>query len=307
MRKNTGSGWGGLLGLLLLIAGGCSREESRPATASSAEEGIRTYLVTGIVEELRLDENTVVVDHQEIPGYMAAMRMPFDVKDSNEISNLEPGEEIHFRMLVSETDGWIDQVRKTGVRVSRSRSTAGAPRQVRLVEPLAVGDPLPDYTFTNQWGAAFRLEQFRGQALALSFIFTRCPYPDFCPRMTGNLADAARQLQALESAPTNWHLVSLSFDVEHDTPQVLKAYAEKQGYDPERWTFATGALMDVDAITEQFGLVFGREGSFFNHNLRTVVIDAQGRVQKVFTGNSWPVEDLVAEMVQAAGAAGVSP
>jgi len=146
------------------------------------------------------------------------------------------------------------------------------------------------------------LADFQGQALAFTFIFTRCPFPNFCPRMSSNFADAYKQLSSAPDAPKNWRLLSISFDPEHDRPEVLKSYAKKYQYETNHWSFATGALIDIDAITEQFGLMFPREGAGFNHNLRTVVVDAQGKVQKVFIGNEWKVADLVAEIVKAAAA-----
>src|SRR5207247_3639586 len=120
--------------------------------------------------------------------------------------------------------------------------------------------------------------------------------------MSSNFADAYKRLAAMPEAPENWRLLSISFDPEHDTPEVLRNYAKKYQADTNHWSFATGALIDIDAITEQFGLMFPREGAGFNHNLRTVVVDAQGKVQKVFIGNAWKVRDLVEEIVKAAAA-----
>jgi protein SCO1/2 len=119
--------------------------------------------------------------------------------------------------------------------------------------------------------------------------------------MANNFADVQKKLLAMPRAPTNWHLLTISFDPEFDTPEVLQRYAAAHGADTNRWTFATGALPDVTAIGGQVGLVFWKEqGSIISHNLRTVVIDASGHIQKIFTGNDWQPEDLVAEMVKAA-------
>jgi protein SCO1 len=175
-------------------------------------------------------------------------------------------------------------------------------RVVRDVEPLKEGDLLPDYTFTNELGHAVNLAQFRGQALAITFIFTRCPFPTFCPAMSRNFAETQEKLIALTNAPANWHLLTLSFDPEYDTPAVLKTYAENFHADPARWSFLTGALIDITAITEQTGVQFWRAnpGEPINHNLRTVVVDTQGRVQKIIANNNWTSDELVAEMVKAA-------
>jgi protein SCO1/2 len=208
---------------------------------------------------------------------------------------------VSFRLLVTDAEGWIDQV-----KVLPAATPASGPppreevRRVRLVEPLAVGDAVPDYPFTNELGQALRLSQFKGKALGLTFIFTRCPYPNFCPRMSGNFAEAARLLAGRPDGPTNWHLLSLSFDPDYDTPAVLREYAQRYRHDPSRWSFATGTQIEIDAITEQFGMMFAREGEFFSHNVRTVVLDAQGRVHRIFPGNEWKPPEFVAAMVQAA-------
>ena len=180
---------------------------------------------------------------------------------------------------------------------------ANAPiRIVRDVEPLDVGDLLPDYRFTNQVGQAVSLSQFRGQALALTFIFTRCPFPTFCPLMSNNFQKAQDALLANPNAPTNWHLLTISFDPEFDTPGQLKAYAARQHADPARWDFLTGTLVDITALSEQVGLQFWRDpAGGINHNLRTVVVDARGRVQKIFIENKWTVEELTDEIIKAAG------
>jgi len=121
--------------------------------------------------------------------------------------------------------------------------------------------------------------------------------------MANNFADAQKKLLATPNAPTNWHLLTVSFDPEFDTPEILQRYAELHDADPARSTFATGALMDITALGEQFGLAFWKgDVGIINHNLRTIVIDASGHVQKIFTGNEWKPEDLVAEMVKAAKA-----
>jgi protein SCO1/2 len=278
-----------------------------PAPPTALSTNLQTFFVRGVVKELKADGRTVVIDHEEIPNYMAKMVMPFKVKDPNQLANLGTNDQIHFRFNVAEYESWIDQVTKTG--------TAAAPladpnrknfRLVREVDVLKEGDALPDYPFTNQRGEAFRTADFKGRALAITFIFTRCPVPDFCPRMSLRFAQADKQLRAMPNAPTNYHLLSLSFDTDFDTPPVLQNYANtvkaQHGADLGRWTFATGKLIDIDDITERFGLTFPRdpEKPVFNHNLRTVVIDAAGKVQKIFIGNDWKADALVEEVVKAA-------
>ena len=304
------------MAVLLLLAGAAisCRENNAPSgvparavapATNQANTNLQVFFVRGVVEELLADGKTAVIKHEAIPNYMEAMSMPLEVKEPKELAGLQPGDAIFFRMLVTKDDAWIDRVTRTGKAAPAAEKPPTPFRRVREVEPLRVGDLMPNYPFTNELGQAVSLQDFKGQALGFTFIFTRCPFPTFCPRMMENLAKAYQQLSAQPGGAKNWHLLSISFDPEFDTPTTLKAYAQRHQYDPLKWNFVTGALIEIDAITEQFGLEFFREAgsSFnFNHKLRTVVVDAQGRVQQVFVGNEWKVDDFVAEMVKAAAA-----
>jgi protein SCO1 len=289
---------------LLLLGSGCSPspagDKSAAAPPATHQE---IFQVKGVVLEVKPEEKTVTIKHEEVPGYMPAMTMPFEVKDTNELAGLEAGDPVSFRMIIAGLDGWIDQIHKTGPKTN-TPPTTGRFRRVRDVEPLKEGDLLPEYRFTNQLGQAFSTAQFKGEALAITFLFTRCPFPTFCPLTAENFTETQRKLLARTNGPANWRLLAISFDPEFDTPAVLKAYAELHNYDPRHWTFATGALMDVTAIAEQSGEVFWRDeaGGGISHNLRTVVIDASGRVRKFFAGNQWTPDELAAEMVKAAAA-----
>lgn len=283
----------------LLASCGKSTPSSSTAT-DTASTNVQTYAVKGVVKELKPDGRTIVIRHEAVTNYMPAMTMPFEVRDKRELSGLQPGDEVAFRMLVTEKDGWIDQIVKLGATNVVEPPPHETFRRVREVEPLKVGDLVPDYPFTNELGRPISLGQFKSGALGLTFIFTRCPFPTFCPRMSGNFQEVSQKLTAMKDL--NWHLLSVSFDPEFDTPATLKTYARRYDYNPDRWNFATGALIEIDAITEQFGLMFPRNQAGFDHNLRTVVIDARGRVQRIFIGNEWKVEDFVAEMVKASKA-----
>ena len=172
----------------------------------------------------------------------------------------------------------------------------------RDVEQLKEGDLVPDYAFTNELGKRIHLWQFRGKAVAINFLFTRCPFPTFCRSMAKNFADVQKKMLARKDGPTNWQLLTISFDPEFDQPVILRAYANSHGYNPAHWSFATGKLSDVAEFGDLFGLQFWREpdGSM-NHNLRTIIVDPAGRVQKMILGNEWPTDEVVQEMVKAAG------
>lgn len=288
--------------LLALLLTGCGADS--PAKKPDAAPVLQTFQARGVVKELQPDGHTIVISHEEIAGYMPAMVMPFTVKGTNELQNIAAGDTVAFQLIVSADDGWIEQVRKLESPPATNAAPALPPSLhiVRDITPLKEGDPLPDYTFTNELGQAVSLGQFKGQALAITFIFTRCPFPTFCPKMSLNFIETQNKLKALTNAPTNWRLLTLSFDPEYDTPAVLKEYAARYGADPARWSFLTGATADIATITEQSGVMFWRENRTepFSHNLRTIVVDTQGRVQKIIANNNWTADELVAELLRAA-------
>jgi protein SCO1 len=298
---------------LALVLSACRKEESSHAggtnaptaeAGSEAEEVPTTYEVKGVVRKINSDRNQLVVKHEEIPGFMAAMTMPFDVRPTNEMSKVKPGDRIAFRMLVTTNDGWIDSIRVIG----KETNVVADPSPVRFVsaaKALVAGDLLPDYTLTNELGKTIRLADFRGKTLALTFIFTRCPYPDFCPRITDHFSRTLKKLNATPGASTNFHLLSVSFDPEHDSPELLLAYAERYAYDPRKWSLATGAWDQLEPLTAHFGLIFGRDvpPEKMEHNLRTVVIRPDGKVHAILNSNEWEVDELV-QAIEAAGKAG---
>jgi protein SCO1/2 len=290
---------------LLFLAVGCNREPASqsPSSTANVSTNLKVFEVKGLVIEVRARRKEIEIKHEAIPDYMPGMTMPFDVRDTNELAGLQPGDQVTFRLQATDTDAWIDHIRKIAPSVPTNQiPTTGEFRLVREVPRLEEGDVFPPYSLTNQFGEPFSTAQFKGQALAITFLFTRCPYPTFCPRMANNFEEVQQKLENLSGGPTNWHLLTVSFDPDFDTPAVLKTYAQFHKYDPARWTFATGALIDITALSEQLGLTFWHDQSgSINHNLRTAVIDASGRVQKIYQGNEWTGAELVAEMVKAAG------
>ena len=287
-----------LSGAIFLI--GCNKSpEPQPQAVSVQHTNLQTFQVKGVVIEVKPREKSVTIKHEDIPNYMPGMTMPFDVKDTNELTGIEAGDPVTFRLLVTDTEGWVDQIRKTGPKTNVLPANAPIVR-ARDVEPLNEGDVLPEYHFTNQFGKIFSTQDFKGQALAIEFLFTRCPLPNFCPLLANNFAEAQKQLLAMPNAPTNWHLLTISFDPDFDTPAVLKNYADAHGYDPAHWTFATGDKTEIYAIAEQFGVFITRdENGGFSHNLRAAVIDANGHVRKILIGNEWKPEELTQEILKA--------
>ncbi len=309
---------GAWIGFVLLVAWGCSPKTNAPAPTVSSS--ITNYTVRGLVKSLKRPEREAVIRHEEIPGYMPAMTMPFTVRESRELEGVDPGDSVEFRLRVTENDGWIDQVKIVAKADPATRkpaatnppapaATNAAFRVLPNVPELSPGDTVPDYAFTNQLGQALRLASFRGQALAVSFIFTRCPFPLFCPRMSERFAEVQTAFAAQKTQSTNWHLLSITFDPEFDTPAVLKAYGQRWKADPQHWTLATGGFDQIEPFATSVGLYFGRGVSIAdqNHNLRTLVIGPDGRLVQVFRGNEWTAEELVQSLRGVMSKPGTSP
>ena len=303
------------LATCLLLFCGCSREAGAaapiPAVKSSANTNVQAYVVRGVITRLFPGNKTVEIRHEAVTNFMPAMTMPFDVKNPREITGLNVNDQVTFRLSVTDTDSWIDEIKKVEGKSLTELPAKNGFRFMRDVEPLQVGDALPEYHFTNQLGQAISTAQFKGQALAITFIFTRCPLPNFCPRMSSNFEEAQDKLlnpgsgSASSTNATisfrNWHLLTISFDPEFDKPAVLKSYAERFHADPAHWSFLTGDPADIRALGDQFGEAFWKdETGSINHNLRTVVVDAKGKVQKIFTGNNWTPDELIESLDEAA-------
>jgi protein SCO1/2 len=260
--------------------------------AALAEE-TRDFTVRGVVRETRPAKSQLVVKHEEIPGYMDAMTMPFQVRDPKILESVKSGDAITFQLHVTDKDHWIDGLKVVGAGVGDKE----APRpKVTDIAPFKPGDSLPALTFTDERGQPLRLEDYRGKALAITFIYTRCPLPNFCPLLSEKFRTVQETLVADPAAPKNWQLLSVTIDPEHDTAEVLQRYAKAQRADAAHWKLATGELRDITVLGLRSGLEFWEGGSEITHNLRTVVFDAQGRMKKVFSENTWTAQELADEL-----------
>jgi protein SCO1/2 len=267
-------------------------------------------MVNGVIKELKPDGRTIVIAHEAIRDFMDAMTMPFRVKEPKELAGLQVGQQISFRLHVTETESWIERIARAdrgqepgvGSQETGGRAAQPSPANTQAPEGRTVSPrhPLLDYAFTNELGQAVSLGDFRGQALAITFFFTRCPIPDYCPRLSKNFEAAARKLQARPNAPTNWHFLSISFDPAFDTPPVLRAYGERYPHDPNRWSFLTGPADKIRELAAQADVQFEADNGLFNHNFRTLIIDAAGHLQMVFPTSGDLSETIVSEILKAA-------
>jgi protein SCO1 len=264
------------------------------ATAAAPATADQAFQVKGQLRSLESDGKTVRIAHEAIPGFMPAMEMPFTVKDPAALRGLAAGDNVKFQLVVTKDDSWIDQIEKTtdapALKASSEPFSAAAPDEVEI------GQPVPDFGLVDQNGHAFRLRDLRGKAVVLTFIYTRCPLPNFCPLMSRNFASL--QARFTRDFPGRVQLLSISFDPQYDTPAQLKQYASVYQKSDKDWAFATGTRQQVDYVTGLFGLVREPSNGFINHDLRTALISPDGKLVHVWRSNVWTpyeVERMVRE------------
>ena len=251
------------------------------ARRTAAHEGT-SYQVLGEVVSINLAENSIRIRHEDIPGYMPAMTMPFDVKEPSLLRRVNPGDAVAFRLQVTEEDSWISRIETT---VPATPSSAAPEPAENLAEHLAPGESIPDFRLVNQDGASVTFSDFKGKAVLLTFIYTRCPLPDFCPLLSSKFADLQQRLN--KEFPGRFQLVSLTIDPRFDTPEVLKAYAERYQAEQSSWTFATASQEEINRAAAALGLYIEDAGGLINHDLRTALISPKGKLVQVWKSNVW--------------------
>jgi protein SCO1/2 len=282
MRRNLSL----LLVALAALCSGCSRGGGEPR---------KEFELRGAVIEVDREHRAVTVAHEEIPGYMAAMTMPFAVRDDWAFAALAPGRRITATLVVQGDRSWLENL---------SISDGAADRGAVTVEKAAaggVGSQVPDFMLSNQDGRPIHISQFRGGALLITFIYTRCPLPDYCPLMTNQFLSLYRSLVKEAPLLARTHLLSVSFDPAFDTPQVLREYAERylRGDVTEalkHWAFATGTAEEIRKMAGYFGLEYWAQGGQIVHSLRTAVISPEGKLVRLYSGNDWTPGDLLREV-----------
>ena len=294
------------LWLIIFSALLCNLTFLRPAKASefplSSNENAaspRVFAASGIIKEIQPAAKNIVIQHEAISNYMAAMTMPFKVKTPTELAGFTRGDKILFQLHVTETESWVDQFVKIGtVPLAENKTAAGS--RTGKISTTHLENPLLDYKFTNELGHAVSLNDFHGQALAITFFYTRCPLPDFCPRLSKNFQEASQKLESMTNVPSNWHFLSISFDTEFDSPEMLKAYGESYQYDPAHWSFLTGPPDKIAELAHASGVTYESDDNTINHNFRTLVIDAAGHLQMIFLTGGNLSGQIVDEIIKAA-------
>jgi protein SCO1/2 len=264
------------------------------AACQEVEE--RRFELRGRVVGVDAEGRTVTVDHEEVEGFMPGMTMPFPVKDEKMFGSLTPGDGLNAILVVrdrgTEREYWIQDL-----VVSRSLPSAGGPSPA---EATRIGELAPDTDLVNQDGKRFRLSDHRGKAVLVTFIYTRCPLVDFCPRMTRHFEALEEMLRADPELYRRTHLLTLSFDPEFDTPETLKAYAVQmvQATDETfaHWEFATGDPESVRELASFLQLEYRAEKDEIVHNLRTALLAPDGTLKEIYRGNEWSPEDALEDV-----------
>lgn len=259
---------------------------------------VAVHATRGVVREIAPDRTTAVIRHEEIPGYMPRMTMELNVRDTNELAGIAAGDEVTFRLLADERTHWIDRVRRIRPGGDGPSATPPATPGAHFLEP---GEAMPDEPLRTETGATLHLSELRGSAVAITFIFTRCPLPDYCPLMSRHFAAARDLLRGRENGPANWVFLSVSFDPETDRPEVLRQYGDVyRGGDRDRWVFAVAERDVLARLAPRVDLRLAADRGSIAHNLRTLVLDPAGRVARHFHGNRWTAAELAEAMAAAA-------
>ena len=279
-----------------LVATSCHR--SKP-------QATKRYPFTGRIISIDNQAQSASIDGDLIQGFMEPMVMSYKIKPASMLRQISPGDSISADVVVVEhdprdenadSDYWLENVKVTS---HAAQAPAAGPKAFHMPSP---GEEVPDFAFTDQDGKHIVLHQFHGKTLIVTFIYTRCPFPDFCPRMSGNFAEIYKQVGSNASLAET-QLLSLSFDPEHDTPKVLRDYGFSVAHTHDsalfhRWEFAAPKAADLPKIADFFALTVKPEGGLITHNLSTAVIGPDGKIVKWYHGGDWQVSDLIKDAAQ---------
>ncbi|MGD0302758.1 MAG: SCO family protein [Bryobacteraceae bacterium] len=240
----------------------------------------RHFHAQGIVLAVDPVNRTVTISHRAIPGYMDAMSMPFHLEAARDLAQLTPGSRIDFQLKV--TRGAV-----TARHIHLQQTALDGIALPKAEAKIAIGERMPDFTLTDQSGRAVRLSGFAGQLVAVDFIYTRCPLPDVCPRLSANFARLQKRFAGKIA------LLSITLDPQHDTPEVLAEYAQRWRADSRTWLFLTGSEEDVKKVAGHFGVVYWPEEGAITHTSSTALIDRAGKLAALVEGSSFTSQQLI--------------
>ena len=281
----------------ILLAGCVALALLSCGRSTNSDERADHYDTRGVVRGFSPDRSTIEIQHENIPDFMPSMTMPFVTRDPKQIADLRTGDAISFRMAVTKKDFWIENVKKirredVNVAEPKRTSPVSADRDARLT----VGDKMPPFSLTNQNGERISLDTFHGNSLVLTFVFTRCPVPNFCPRMSNNFGELQETIKSSTGTLANARLLSVTLDPAYDTPKILSDYAAFHHADSKIWSFATGDEKEIDSLTRAFSVYRQNEGGTISHGLATALINKEGRIDKIWRGNAWTPAEIIKEI-----------
>jgi protein SCO1/2 len=253
---------------------------------------------------ISVDKNagTANIDNEPIAGFMDPMVMPYTIKPSSDLNQLQPGDSITADVVVEPNKYWLENVKVT------SHAATPAEKPAATLHIPTPGEAVPDFKLVNQSGKPISLHQYRGQTLLLTLIYTRCPFPDFCPRVSHQFAAIDRQLRANPGRYGRTHLLSISFDPAHDTPKVLREYGFScaGGKDSslfDHWEFSAIPSNELPEFADYFALTYNEEAGLITHSLSTAVISPDGKMFKWYHGADWQASDLLEDVANASHSA----
>jgi len=280
--------------LLSIFLSGCNRQQPT-GSSTAASTPTKTYHLRGKVVSTDAAKSEVTLDHDAIPGFMAAMTMPYALKDPAILSELHPGDTVTADLLVNDQCAMVDHF----VVVAQAKPDYKPGILYHVPKP---GDAVPDFKLLNQSNQSIHLDQFKGKALLLTFIYTRCPLADFCPRMSQNFAKIDKAITPDSDLYGKTHLLSVSFDPEYDTPAVLRSYggAYTGRFTTEKfdhWDFAAPTKADLPVMASFFDVgAVPEKDKTITHSLSTVLIGPDGKIVAWYPGNEWKPEDVLADI-----------
>jgi protein SCO1 len=272
---------------------------------NSSKQGATTeskqYALKGTVVSIDKSNSSMVVNGDAIPGFMDAMAMQYKVKNPQELDAVAVGDSITATIVKQDDDYVLQDVKVT------VHPKALPPQPSSVVHMPERGEAVPNFKLVNQSGRRISLDQYRGKTLLVTFIYTRCPFADYCPRITSEFAEINQELRKDSSLYEKTHLLSISFDPKHDTPKVLRSYGasymkEKR---PEftHWEFAVPSTAELPDVAKYFGVSVVEDGGLITHSLSTAVIGPDGKIFKWYHGNDWKTSDLLKDAADATHAA----
>jgi protein SCO1/2 len=282
-----------------MIGSGCGRSAGNTAAPAAAADGERRFPLTGAVLSADAGKKVLVVRHNEVVGYMPAMTMEFPVS-AGDAAAASPGERIRAVLVVDKAGGvrlediWpddkvaIDTI-DAGARMLRQDTFEKGRQAYR-----EVGDTAPDFVLFDQNGRVVNSARFRGRQVMLNFIYSRCPVANMCPLSTTKMIETQKLARA--SGVPNVEFVSVTLDPAHDTPGVLRDYADDRGIDTSNFSFLTGPEPAIRDLLTQFGVIAEFKGDILDHTLATLLIDEKGKITWRADGSSWQPEEFVERM-----------